>query len=73
VERAELDAIVRSIIDAHPTAILARHLGARLRSGSGTPEGVVDAPMGVIWADVDSGAVYRKTTAAGTLTGWTAM
>lgn len=48
-------------------------LTERFRWGSGSPEGVLDGPRGAIYADEATGAVYRKTTASGTLTGWTAV
>lgn len=38
----------------------------------GSPEGIVDAPAGTILQSTN-GNVYRKSTAAGTLTGWIAM
>lgn len=50
---------------------LVRQIQGRFRWGSGSPEGVVDAPRGAIYEREDTGDVYRKTTALGTLTGWT--
>ena len=55
---------------------LVRQLQGALRRGTGSPEGVVDAPKGVIYERADGVAgtlLYVKTTNAGTLTGWTAF
>lgn len=55
---------------------LVRQLQGALRRGTGSPEGVVDAPKAVIYEREDGGAgtlLYVKTTAAGTLTGWSAF
>jgi hypothetical protein len=51
--------------------MLIRQLQGRIRWGDGSPEGAVDAPRGAIYMREDTGDVYRKTTALGTLTGWT--
>lgn len=56
--------------------VLIRQLQGMLRRGSGSPEGVVDAPKGVIYEREDGVAgtlLYVKTSALGTLTGWTAF
>ena len=47
-----------------------RALQGEVRRGTGSPEGVVDAAVGVKWVDESSGDWYRKTTPLGTLTGW---
>ena len=47
---------------------------SRLRSGTGTPEGVVTAPVGTLFLRTDGGVsttLYVKTSGAGN-TGWTA-
>lgn len=44
--------------------------------GVGSPEGVVDAPQGAQYTRRDGTTgtlVYLKTTASGTLTGWSAI
>lgn len=51
-------------------SVLIRQLQSRLRWGTGDPNGVVDAPRGAQYQQEDTGAVWRKTTPAGTLTGW---
>lgn len=38
--------------------------------GVGSPEGVVDGNKYRIYYDEEEGRLYRKMTAAGTLTGW---
>lgn len=55
---------------------LVRQLQGVIRRGSGSPEGVVDAPKGVIYERDDGTAgtlLYVKGTASGTLTGWVAF
>lgn len=71
IEPHELDRRVREIIDRHPAMVAVRQLQTYVRWGSGSPEGVVDAPYGAIYRNTANGDVYRKTTALGTLTGWT--
>lgn len=59
--------------DFHALQVLVRQLQGRFRWGVGSPEGVVDAPMGAIWEDTTpttGGALYRKTSDLGTTTGW---
>lgn len=41
--------------------------------GSGSPEGLIDAPKGSTFQDVTTPAIYIKTTNTGTLTGWVAF
>jgi hypothetical protein len=51
-------------------------LQRRNPDGTGSPEGVVDGPKGALYrrGDGTSGTlVYLKTTAEGTLTGWSAI
>jgi hypothetical protein len=50
--------------------LLVRQLQTALVWGDGTPEAVMDGPKGRLYEDRVSGAVYRKTTVRGTLTGW---
>lgn len=50
--------------------VLIRQIQEYDRRGDGDPNGVVDAPLGATYKRIDTGQVYRKTTAAGTLTGW---
>jgi hypothetical protein len=71
VEAHELDRRVRELVDRHPAMVAIRQLQSYVRWGAGTPEAAVDAPFGAIYADTANGDVYRKTTALGTLTGWT--
>lgn len=55
---------------------LVRQLQGRWRWGTGSPEGVVDAPLSTVYQRDDGGAgthLYVKTTALGTLTGWVAF
>ena len=57
-------------------AVLIRQLQAYSQVGAGSPEGVVDGPPSAIYHRTDGAAgtlLYVKTTAAGTLTGWTAF
>jgi hypothetical protein len=44
---------------------------ANILSGSGSPQGNVDAGKGVIYQDLENGDLYIKITAVGTPTGWT--
>lgn len=67
----QVRAIARHEVLNGQAGVLIRQLQGMVRRGSGTPEGVVDAPYGVLYQDSANGDVYRKTTAAGTLTGWT--
>lgn len=53
--------------------LLVRQLQGALVWGDGPPEGVMDGPRGRLYEDRSDGAVYRKTTVLGTLTGWTAV
>ena len=49
--------------------------GPRVMSGTGSPEGVVTAPVGSLWVRTDGGAdtvAYWKTSGSGN-TGWTAV
>ncbi len=71
LSEGEIRAIVRNEVLNGQAGVLIRQLQGMLRRGTGSPEGVVDAPKGVVYQDDSSGDVYRKTTAAGTLTGWT--
>jgi hypothetical protein len=71
VERSEVDRMVRELIDRHPSMVAIRQLQTYVRWGSGSPESVVDAPFGALYCRTDTGAVYRKASALGTLTGWT--
>jgi hypothetical protein len=41
-------------------------------SGSGSPEGVVTAPVGSLYIDTDNGSVYSKTAGTGNI-GWAAL
>ena len=53
---------------------LGSETGPRILSGTGTPEGVVTAPVGSMYSRVDGGtdtAIYRKETGGGN-TGWVA-
>ena len=46
-----------------------------ITSGTGSPEGVVAAPVGSIYTNISGGAsttLYIKTSGAATSTGWTA-
>jgi hypothetical protein len=36
----------------------------------GNPNGLIDAPLGATCKDTSSGAVYRKTTGIGDMSGW---
>lgn len=51
-------------------ATLIRQLQTFHRTFDGDPNGALDAPMGAVCADTSSGAVYRKTTDLGDMTGW---
>jgi hypothetical protein len=56
--------------------VLLRQLQGALRWGTGSPEGVVDAPKGVLYQRRDGSTgtlLYIKTTGLGTLTGWVAI
>lgn len=44
---------------------------ANILSGSGSPQGNVDARKGVIYQDLENGDLYIKITAVGISTGWT--
>ena len=49
---------------------LVRQLQSHWLWGEGDPNGVKDGPMGATYQDSLTGDQYRKTSAAGTLTGW---
>ncbi len=80
-ERIPLDALQeiaelrRELRDLRATALNRIHtLGARLISGSGTPEGSVAAPIGTLFTRTDGGAsttLYVKESGTGN-TGWVA-
>lgn len=47
----------------------------RIRSGEGTPEGAIAAPVGTLYLRTDGGTgttLYVKETGGSTSTGWTA-
>ncbi len=64
---------IRALIRAETghLGVLVRQLQGLVRPYDGSPEGVLDGPYGVMVQDRTTGDVYRKTTASGTLTGWT--
>ncbi len=80
-ERVPLDALAeiaelkRELRDLKATALNRIHtLGARLISGSGTPEGSVTASVGTLFTRTDGGAgttLYVKESGTGN-TGWVA-
>lgn len=56
--------------------VLIRQLQGFNQSGDGSPEGVRDGPKSAVYHRTDGTAgtlLYVKTTARGTLTGWTAF
>lgn len=60
--------------DGDHTPKLVRQLQGAVRRGPGSPEGVVTAPVGVIWLREDGGAattLYVKESGTGN-TGWVA-
>ena len=60
----QLDTLYRSIAQE------VNRLGDAVKSGTGSPEGVLVAPVGTLYTDTAGGALYLKTTGAGA-TGWT--
>ncbi len=72
---AEIVELKRDLEDLKATVLNRIHtLGARLISGSGTPEGAVAAPVGTLFTRTDGGTsttLYVKETGTGD-TGWVA-
>ena len=63
-----------NIVQTRDTPVDVQLTGAKIYSGSGTPEGVITAIVGSLFLRLDGGAVttlYVKTTGIGN-TGWTA-
>lgn len=46
-----------------------RHIGASLYYGNGSPEGAVEATVGSLYTDVDTGNLWKKVAGTGTI-GW---
>lgn len=53
-------------------AVLAASQAGRI-FGTGSPEGVKDAPIGTIYVDTETGAFYAKQTIEGNKSGWYAF
>jgi hypothetical protein len=70
----ELNRIANAYADLLETATILLATGVTVRSGAGSPEGVVSARVGSLYLRTDGGAtttLYVKTSGTGN-TGWTA-
>lgn len=75
VEAAEVRAIVQEELRKAPVALNLRQIQDHLRWGTGSPESVVEATLGVLYERVDGAAgtlLYQKRTNTGK-TGWVAI
>jgi hypothetical protein len=71
---AALAGFIRQQLDSAPLGILVRQLQGRLQIGVGSPEGVLTAPVGVLYLRTNGGAattLYVKESGTGN-TGWVA-
>lgn len=72
---AELQAIIQGELRSSPLSRLVRQVQERVRWGTGSPEGVVRAPVSVLYQREDGAPgtlLYQKQSGSGD-TGWVAI